>query len=163
MKKSGFSYIFLFFLYSTIYSQDYITSIYDPSINAVNQIHQAIDLADSNCKHVLIQIGGDWCPWCIKLHNFIIEHKAIDSLIQADFVFIHVNYSKENKNPEAMQLLNFPQRFGFPVLVVLDQSGKRIHTQNTACLEENDTYNEKEIFGFLTSWNKYAIDPERYK
>ena len=35
-----------------------------------------------------------------------------------------INYSKENKNPETMALLEYPQRFGFPVLVVLDAAGK---------------------------------------
>jgi len=51
----------------------------------------------------------------------------------------------------------------FLYATIYSQNGKRIHTQNTACLEENSTYNEKGILNFLTSWNRYAIDPERYK
>jgi hypothetical protein len=74
-----------------------------------------------------------------------------------------VNYSKENKNPKAMQILDYPQRFGFPVLVILDGEGKRIHTQNTLYIEEGRSYNEKEILDFLRAWNREAIDPENYK
>ncbi len=144
-------------------SQDTTTNIYDPSIDAIQQIKAAVDLAKINNKHVLIQVGGNWCPWCIKLHHFIEDHAKIDSLINADYVFVLINYSKENKNPKAMQMLDYPQRFGFPVLVILDDEGKRIHTQNTLYIEEEKSYSEKEIINFLRAWNREAVDPENYK
>jgi hypothetical protein len=90
------------------------------------------------------------------------EHPAIDSLLQADYVVLKVNFSKENRNPEAMQFLGFPQRFGFPVLVILDGNGNRIHTQNTAYLEQDQSYHPKEIISFLKAWNRNAIDPDSY-
>ena len=144
-------------------SQDTITNIYNPSIDAVIQIKDAVELAKTSNKHVLIQIGGNWCPWCIKLHQFIEEHAKVDSLINADYVYVLLNYSKENKNPQAMQTLDYPQRFGFPVLVILNGEGKRIHTQNTLYIEEGKSYNKKEIINFLRAWNREAIDPENYK
>lgn len=61
-----------------------------------------------------------------------------------------------------MARLDFPQRFGFPVLVVLNQEGERIHTQNTGILEKDDFYSEEKIAGFLLNWNTKAIDPETY-
>lgn len=143
-------------------SQDTITNIYNPSIDAVIQIKDAVELAKTSNKHVLIQIGGNWCPWCIKLHQFIEEHAKVDSLINADYVYVLLNYSKENKNPQAMQTLDYPQRFGFPVLVILNGEGKRIHTQNTLYIEEGKSYSEKEIINFLRAWNKEAVDPKNF-
>jgi len=136
---------------------------YDPSADALAQINKAVAEAKRQNKHVLVQVGGNWCKWCLKLTGFISSHQRIDSLITADYVLIKVNYSMENKNPEAMEMLDFPQRFGFPVFVVLDSSGKRIHTQNTAYLEEDDGYSEKKISEFLLSWNIQAVNPENYK
>ena len=139
------------------------TNLYNPTLDAMEQIEQAILLAESENKHVLIQVGGNWCPWCIKIYQFIEQHPELDSVIHADYVLIHVNYSKENRNPEAMARLDFPQRFGFPVFVILDTSGKRIHTQNTVYLEAENSYNEKIIFDFLVTWNRNATDPENYQ
>jgi thioredoxin-related protein len=152
----------LFLLVSNLTGQNEDSQIYNPVTNANKQIQTAIDIAGGNNKHVLIQVGGNWCPWCIKLHNFIYDHNELDSLIKADFVYILVNYSKENKNMDVMARLGNPQRFGFPVLVILDDNGSRIHTQNTAYLEEEKTYNEKKIREFLLNWNSKAIDPSNY-
>ena len=131
-----FSLIFTFtiillsslFLTEICYGQQKVT-IYDPDANAKEQISEAVKTAQQQHKNVLIQIGGNWCPWCIKLHHFINDHPKLDSLIKTDYVFIRVNYSKENKNPEVMSQLQFPQRFGFPVLVVLDDKGNLLHTR----------------------------------
>jgi thioredoxin-related protein len=156
-------FIFSLFLHTIVNGQQKIETLYHPESNAIEQINQAILRAGAENKHVLIQVGGNWCPWCLKLHQFIEQHHTLDSLIQADYILIHVNYSKENKNPEAMARLQYPQRFGFPVLVVLNAKGERLHTQNTAYLEEGESYNENKIAEFLRAWNRSALDPEKYR
>jgi thioredoxin-related protein len=156
------SFSILFVLILRVNAQNKESQIYNPNTDAKQQIQAALDIASGENKHILIQVGGNWCPWCIKLHNFIRDHEKLDSLIRADYVFILVNYSKENKNMDVMAELGYPQRFGFPVLVILDGEGKRIHTQNTAYLEEDKTYSEKKIGEFLLSWNMKALDPANY-
>jgi thioredoxin-related protein len=155
--------IFLFVLSLNSFAQDQKPAIYNPTANAKEDINFAVSKAAAEGKHIILQIGGNWCPWCIKLHKFIHENYAIDSIIKTDYVYVLVNYSKDNKNPEIMQQLDFPQRFGFPVLVVLDEQGRRIHTQDTGLLEEGDGYSAKKITQFLLSWNKAALNPEQYK
>ena len=136
--------------------------IFNPKANAKKDINEAVAIAKKQNKNVLLQIGGNWCPWCLKLHNFVNNDKVIDSLLNANYVFIVVNYSKENKNKEVLEELEFPQRFGFPVLVILNNDGKRIHTQNSAYLEEGKTYNRKKIIDFLNNWSVKALDPKTY-
>lgn len=138
-------------------------NIYDPTANANEQIEQAIAQARSNNKHVLIQVGGNWCPWCIKLHNYYSEHPQIDSIIAADYELIYLNYSKENKNLDALAKLGYPQRFGFPVLLILDANGTRLHTQDTGLLEEENGYSEKKLKSFLLNWNASALSSEMYR
>ena len=82
---------------------------------------------------------------------------------QIEFEVVKVNYSKENKNANLLANLKFPQHFGFPVLVVLDETGTRIHTQNSAYLEQDKGYSKEKMVGFLKKWTSGAIDPANYK
>ena len=84
-------------------------------------------------------------------------------MLQANYVFGLLNYSKENKNLDILAELEYPQRFGFPVLVILDGKGRRIHTQNSAYLEKEKSYDEKKMVEFLRNWAPAALDPNSYK
>ncbi len=74
-----------------------------------------------------------------------------------------VFYGRENYNKDVMEDLGFPQRFGFPVVVILDRNGNRIHTQNTAYLEKDQSYDFKIMKEFLFNWSPKALNPESYK
>jgi thioredoxin-related protein len=149
-------------IYSFSQSQPAKVTIYNSGANAQADLQQAIQKATEEGKQVLIQVGGNWCPWCIKLHKFIHENQQIDSILKADYVFILINYSKENRNLEMMKQLEYPQRFGFPVMVVVDNAGRRIHTQDTGILEDGEGYSVEKIKNFLLNWNTDALNPEKY-
>jgi thioredoxin-related protein len=155
----------LFFAFSigNIDAQKDLGNIYNPKADASVDLNKAIKKAQNENKHVLIQVGGNWCKWCISFHNFINSDKQIDSLIKSDYVFLLINYSKDYKNPEIMKRLEYPQRFGFPVLVVLDKTGKRIHTQDSGYLELDKSYDHDKVMTFLKNWSIKALDPNKYK
>ncbi|WP_255501840.1 hypothetical protein [Olivibacter sp. SDN3] len=46
--------------------------------------------------------------------------------------------------------------------MVLDSSGKRIHTQNSVYLEEGNGHSAKNVLEFLESWSPKALNPEQY-
>ena len=135
---------------------------YKPEADAQKELKEAVKKAKTENKHVFIIIGGNWCPWCIKLNKFIEEDVEIKSIIEKEYILLKINYSKENKNLKVLEQLEFPQRFGFPVLVVVNQEGKRIHTQNSLYLEQDKGYNKKYIVDFLNAWTVKAISPETY-
>jgi thiol:disulfide interchange protein len=137
-------------------------AIYNPQANAKADLAAALLQAKEQKKQVLIQVGGNWCPWCIRLHNFMHTDQQVDSILKADYVFMLINYSPENKNPEILASLEYPQRFGFPVLLVLDESGKRLHTQDSGLLEQGKGYDPEKVKRFLLSWNRSALDPATY-
>lgn len=111
---------------------------------------------------MFLQIGGNWCPWCVKFHRFVEADSEIKSYVDDNFVVVKVNYDPKNKNKEVLADLGFPQRFGFPVFVVLDANGNRIHTQNSAFLEKDDGYDRKRVLTFFKNWSATAIDSESY-
>jgi thioredoxin-related protein len=142
---------------SFILAQTEGVNIYNPNANAKEDIAVAVRKAKAENKQVLLQIGGNWCPWCVKLDGFMANDRQIDSLLKADYVRVMVNYSKENKNDEVMKSLGNPQRFGFPVLVILDQDGTRLHTQDSWYLEKDKYYDKEKVMHFLEMWSVAAV------
>jgi len=164
-KMKIFMGIILFFAFS-ILSKGQVEKpkLYNPEANAKEDVENAIKSANKNNKHVFLQIGGNWCGWCIEFHRFCKEDEEITKLINDNFEIVKVNYSPENLNKELMEDLEFPNRFGFPVFVILDENGKRIHTQNTSYLEDGkSSYVKSKIIRFFQAWTPAAIDPETYK
>jgi len=101
--------------------------IYNPQANAEAEVATAVKKAKKEGKHVFIKIGGNWCEWCIKFHKYCKENKEIHRLIEDNYVEVLVNYSKENPNHKLMKKWQNPGRFGYPVFVILDGDGNRIH------------------------------------
>lgn len=138
-------------------------TLYKPDENAAKELDKTIKEAKAAGKHVFIQVGGNWCIWCARFYEFVNNDKQLDSAVKAGYIVYHLNYSKENMNKELLAKYDYPQRFGFPVFIILDGEGKRIHTQNSAYLEQDKSYNKEKIMDFLNSWNPAALDPKQYK
>lgn len=156
MKRFKFLVIIVFCVFATsgLFAQ---TKPYDEKIDALLQIQQAITKAKAENKYVLCQVGGNWCPWCLKFAELTQTNSDIKNVIDSNFVYIHVNYSTNNKNAEAMHLLRNPARFGFPVFVILDAEGNYLHTQNSSYLEEGKDYDVKKVLGFLNDWTPQNV------
>ncbi len=138
--------------YMGLSAQQAVT-IYNPTTDAKAEVSAAIAMAAKDGKHVFLQIGGNWCPWCVKFHKMVIEDAQLDSLVHANYVVVKVNYSKENYNSELLATLGFPQRFGFPVFVILDEKGNVLHTQDSGYLEQDKTYNREKVERLFLMWS----------
>ena len=139
-----------------------VPKIYHPEANAQADIDNALAKALKNKKHVFIQVGGNWCVWRIRFDKLVKENEELSKIMTENYEIVHLNYSKENKNEEILAKLEFPQRFGFPVFVILDSTGKRIHTQNSAYLEEGAGHSTKLISEFLQQWSPKSLDISTY-
>lgn len=153
--KRIFAFVILFLCATTVFAQQ---KIYDDQADAMKQIKTAVAQAKQEGKYVLCQVGGNWCPWCLRFAAFAASDTVVHPIIQDNYVYIHVNYSKENKNPEAMRFLGNPARFGFPVFVILDEKGNPIHIQNSAYLEEGKGYSQEKVADFLKAWTRSAVN-----
>lgn len=148
----------LFFSFTTVNAQE--TKLYNPSANAAKDIAAALKKAKAEHKFVLIQAGGNWCKWCIEFARFAKADPQIDSVIKASFIWYHLNYSKENENKAAFSKLNYPQRFGYPTFIILNEKGERIHTQNCEYLENNkESYDRQKVQSFLEMWSPRVLNP----
>jgi len=153
----------LFFL-TAVQAQDMKKfNAYHPEENAAQLIRETVQKAKAAEKNVLIQIGGNWCVWCARFIDFVKSDPQLDSVMHADYEVYHLNYSKENENTEILAKYGYPQRFGFPVFLVLDAQGNLLHTQNSWYLEEEKSYDRRKVLAFFTDWNRKALAPDQYK
>jgi len=164
MKKIFLALLFCV-IAGTIFSQDLAKfKLYKPEENAGKAIAAAVKEAKAAGKNVLIQVGGNWCIWCARFNDFVTTDMTIDSLIKSNYVVYHLNWSKENRNKELLAKYQFPQRFGFPVFLILDENGNLIHTQNSEYLEDGvKSYDKHKAVEFLKSWSPKAFDPSQYE
>jgi thiol:disulfide interchange protein len=136
--------------------------IYNPAADARADIDAAVARAKKAKKHVFVQVGGNWCPWCIAFHQLVDSTPELKAYLNAQYETVLVNYSKENKNEAVLASLNYPGRFGYPVFLILDGQGKVLHIENSAYLEEGKGHSVKKVTDFLKNWTYAAVDPATY-
>ena len=149
----------------TIEAQTSLKKVYNEDINPIEQIDKALVKAKSEGKFVICQVGGNWCPWCLRFADFITNDTAISKVIAENFEYIHVNYNPRKSEGEEklqqakalMKRLNNCGRFGFPVFVVLDEEGKVIHIQDSSFLEEGQGYNQEKVMRFFKNWTPKSV------
>lgn len=138
------------------------SKVYDDTIDPFTQIDEAVAKAKTEDKLVICQLGGNWCPWCIKFAKFITADAEIDKLVNDNFVYIHVNYKsrQDELSQKVSKRLANAGRFGFPVLVILNPDGTVLHIQNSAYLEEGPSYNKDKVLDFFKHWTPKAVRGE---
>ena len=140
-----------------------LKKVYDETIDPMEQIDNAIAQAAEQGKFVICQVGGNWCPWCLRFADFITKDEEIAKVVDDNFVYIHVNYNPRNSSDEAqsksmLQRLGNPGRFGYPVFVVLDAKGNVLHIQDSSFLEEGKGYNKEKVLRFFNNWTPNAVN-----
>ncbi len=145
-------------------AQTALKKVYDEKVNPMVQIDQVLTQAKTEGKFVVCQVGGNWCPWCLRFADFIEKDAEISKLIKENFVYTHVNYDPRSKDAakaelskEMLNRLGNPARFGFPVLVVLDADGKVLHIQDSGYLEEGKGYDKEKVMRFFGNWTPKAV------
>ena len=142
-------------------AQSNLKKVYDETADQMVQISKAVQTAGKDGRFVICQVGGNWCRWCLMFAEFITADQEIKALIDKNFEYIHVNYNPRKPKDETalkmLERLGNPERFGFPVLVVLDSKGNVIHTQDSSFLEEGNGYNKDKVMRFFSNWTPEAV------
>ncbi len=120
---------------------------FDPARDPAKDVAAAAAQAKAQGKRVLVDVGGEWCAWCHIMDDFIAANPDVRSLLDASYVMVKVNWSRENKNEAFLDKL--PKIKGYPHLFVLDGDGKLVHSQDTDVLEQGRSYDKPKFLDFL--------------
>src|ERR1700687_4627701 len=123
---------------------------YDPKRDAAQDILKALKEAQRTNKHVLLEVGGEWCSWCHRLEGFFKPHADLLRLRDKSFVTVKINYSEENENKQVLS--RYPPIPGYPHIFFLDSRGELLLSQDTSLLERGPSYNLEKLTVVLTNW-----------
>lgn len=141
---------------------------YDENQNPRADIAKALSLAQQENKNILVQFGGNWCPWCLKFHALVNGMGSIDSVMKENYIYLLLNVprEKEKRDFKLFREYEYPNRFGYPVFIILDKSGKRLNTQDSEAFEHFNAkvpgYDTTKVLRFLRMWTPAALDPKNY-
>ena len=131
--------------------------VYNEEIDPMMQIDDAVKTAKESGRLVICQVGGNWCPWCLRFAKFITDDEEIRQFVDEHYVYIHVNYPRQGAAKPLLERLGNPGRFGYPVFVVLREDGSVLHIQDSSYLEEGQGYDKDKVMRFFKNWTKDVI------
>jgi thioredoxin-related protein len=82
----------------------------------------ALAQAQKTNRLVLVDMSAVYCPTCRKLDNEIFANKMVQEKINQSFVYARIEYDSDAGD-------GFMQKYqvrGFPTVLILDQTGKKI-------------------------------------
>ena len=165
--KNTILLIIFFFIAGVSYSQEKPRPYNDNQILRAD-LDKAIVQAQKENKNILVQFGGNWCPWCIRFHALVHGTPKIDSMMKKNYIYLLLNVprEKEKRDNSIFRQFEYPNRFGFPVFVILDKNGKRLNTQDSDAFEYPNPkipgYDTAKVVRFLSMWTIQATDPATY-
>lgn len=118
--------------------------VYDETADAKQQIAAALAKAKAENQRVLIQWGGNWCTWCLKLHHLLTTDAELAAELRNEYQVVHIDAGKpKGKNVDlAHSYSATPDKDGYPFLTILDADGKPIANTETGGLEKKDANGE---------------------
>ena len=94
---------------------------YDETADAHQNIAEAVKLAKKSDKHILLEMGGNWCPDCRTLGAYL-AREDIKAWLDDRFILVPVDVGEWDKNIDIAERYGNPISEGIPALVVLDKN-----------------------------------------
>jgi thiol:disulfide interchange protein len=85
-------------------------------------LEQALEIAESSNKLVLVDMSAIWCPNCRKLDQQVFSDEQVKTQLNQGFVYARVEYD----SPEGKTFMQNYQVSGFPTLLVLNTKGEKL-------------------------------------
>jgi thiol:disulfide interchange protein len=135
------------------------TGRFDPARDAAADLAQALAAARAQRRHVIVDVGGEWCAWCHVLDRFVRSEAEVRAAIEQDYLWLKVNYSPSNRNERV--LAAWPKVAGYPHLFVLDGDGRLVASQPCAALEAGKGYDRGRMLAFLAQHRPAVLAPRQ--
>ncbi|UYW02534.1 thioredoxin family protein [Flavobacterium agricola] len=116
---------------------------YHEKEDAQAKLTELIQLAKAQNKNVFVQAGGNWCIWCLRFTDFLNKQPQLKQIIENNYLYYHLNYSKENKNDAVFEKYAPHGRdYGFPFFFIINGNGDvlDIISSETVASDNEDVY-----------------------
>ena len=125
--------------------------IYPEPEKAQAELAAALRSAAATHRRVIVDFGGNWCPDCHVLDSYF--HDAANKpILDANYVLVHVNIGRKDRNLDIAQRYRIPLDKGVPALAVLDTDGTLLYSQTGGEFEAMRRMQSSTVTEFLTRW-----------
>jgi len=124
------------------------SDIYDPKADPQADIAAALERAQAEDKHLLLQYGANWCGWCHLLHEHFAEVEEVKAILDEHYIVVLID---NDAHPEVAKSYKTQVR-GVPFLSVLDAQGEKLTDQRTGPLETGSKHDPAKMTAFLNKW-----------
>jgi thioredoxin-related protein len=123
---------------------------FDPKRDPAKDLKEAVAKVTKKNMRILLDVGGEWCPWCKLMDQYFIDNKKVGGYLRANFIVVKVNFSQENQNEKFLSA--YPTIDSYPRLLVLEKDGTFLDAQDTGELEQGHGYSDEKMMAFLKKW-----------
>lgn len=91
---------------------------------------QAQEAARKEKKVIFVDFtGSDWCPWCVRLHDEVLNQPAFKEYAAKNLVLLLVDFPRDKVQTKEQKEANnaLAQKYGirgFPTILILNSDGK---------------------------------------
>jgi protein disulfide-isomerase len=100
-------------------------SRFQSTINWQTNYDTALNQAKETGKPLLLFFtGSDWCSWCHKLDDEVLNRPEFADALKETFIFVRLDYPQYRRLPNAEQNQRLLQRFdikSYPTVLILDE------------------------------------------
>ena len=127
----------------------------NPMIFNANQdlepvIEAALARSATTGKKLLVEYGGDWCPWSLRMAA-ILARPEFAALLRRHFIFLRCYVGPDGRSNSA--LIEYPPLSSVPYFSLVDSQGRIIATRDTEGFERLWWfYSAAKIRAFLQDW-----------
>jgi thiol:disulfide interchange protein len=125
--------------------------IYNERADAHAEIKEALEKATGGHKRVIVVFGANWCFDCHVLDKAF-HSPELAPIVAANYVVVHVDIGKGEKNQDLMTKYDVPMKRGIPGLAVLDPDGKVVYSQKNGEFENARALAPGDFQAFLNKW-----------
>jgi thioredoxin-related protein len=133
------------------------TDLYPADADAKKEIAEALKLAATDHKRVLLVFGGNWCYDCHVL-DLALHEGAAGKTAKESFLLVHVDIGEANKNLDLAKQYKIPLEKGVPAVAILGGDGKLLYSSGDGEFEAARKMMKKDLAAFLLRWQGSAPD-----
>ena len=123
----------------------YSVGQYDADRDPGEDLNVTLARAKSESKRVIIQVGGDWCPWCKLLSNELETNPKLSQTLDDHFVVM-----KLATGDAADEFLkDYPDIPAYPHWFVIESDGSLVESINPEPWEDGRGYDGDQVLAYL--------------
>ena len=131
------------------------TDLYPADADATKEIGEALKLAATDHKRVLLVFGANWCYDCHVLVRAL-NDGAAGKIVSESFVLVHVDIGEVNKNLDLAKQYEIPLEKGVPAVAILGSDGKLLYGSRDGEFEAARKMMKMDLVAFLNRWKQAA-------